>query len=60
MKWDSNKQITTVIIIAIIMFGLFFIALAVGTWNFEYTININMDNNTTEGVKSIDWKNITK
>lgn len=35
MNWDFNKQISTIIIIAIIMFGLFLIAMAIGTWTFS-------------------------
>ncbi len=55
MRWDINKQIATIIIVFIVMFYLMIIALTVFNGELTITYNINMDNNTLEAVKSIDW-----
>ena len=54
MKWDFNKQVTTVIIVFIALMG---IAVIVANFPTEVTItyNIVMDNNTLEAVKSINY-----
>lgn len=49
----TAKQKTLIIVMSIIMSGLVLITIVASTFD-EYTINLNMDNNTLEAMKVIE------
>ncbi len=50
-----NMQVTIVIIIGLLVFGVIFVSLIWANMDIHVTYDIIMDNNTLEAIKSIDW-----
>lgn len=60
----NNKANTGIIVAIIVMLGLIFMVLIIvigymnSPTNFGVTLDVNMDNNTLQAVKSINWSRI--